>query len=292
MLGHMSVDCTSQILYINTYKLGFTGQFMENAFNQEKLLFYWSLRNPGIVRDLNAEKIIRELTEDIILYMNHVNEVKYSHQKEKAIRLDFSDVHQIAYNVGIHKCQSGWLENFFQFKNPLDEKVNEYARSFEIFKQTGEVNSIYFDEDIRTDISIMQEVKTDEKMRESILEKILKKAYNHSKREGNLLKLVIAKNLLKDYYLDKEDDKWQRAIKGDDSGIRANWAEEKLKFKRINELSVYFKKQAKINEILFKILHLTGLKYYNHPNLEGAAEEIHQKLMRVHLHDFLTTFKK
>lgn len=243
-------------------------------FRDQKLGFYLGLRKDELVKRLGVEGVIRDLTEEIILYAEHVEMGCALLDAEKAERLDcpleesnpgnlnFSDVKEIAYSVGIFQDERSGLWKLISTTNPLKEKEKEYRRHYEILeKENGLDLGIFDDEETADYIRSAMDTSKDHKERKRTLKLIDKKGSDYDDRCNDLFRLEMSADMIRHYYSGEAMFAMQGFISnGEIPREYRSLLESELTLKDIRKLTGYFKGQAEINWQRCNILDLTRQK--------------------------------
>ena len=207
------------------------------------------LENDGNLEKLSAFK---GASEEI---RNHID------YQFAPIELNFSDVQNIAYSMGVYYDSRSWFQRVLMAENPLDARVQEHEKHYERFKETGFFKENYFDEDFVSNLSIVVGSNEQTDLRRKCLRGMFEKAGDYINRQRNLLRLADSKYDVFMYYAD------------------GNYGEDSLLSKEIKEVVGCFRKQAEIDGILFKASYFAYLKLQGDPNPEEEAEKAQQAFM-------------
>lgn len=203
-----------------------------------------------------------------------------SNQRPKPMVLDFSDVQAIAYAVGTYQDGRSWLERTFTNENPLDPRVREHSQYYEGFQQTGTLKCWYFDEDVVPHIQIAANPDMQMDLRAKSLDEMFRKCCDYVNRQGTLLQLADKRDSINSHYADESLNHLKRGFRDHDwSWLTANWKDEELTTQQTKEVAGYFQRQAEIDGLLFKTLHLACLRLRGDSDPVGTTEKLHQEFM-------------
>ncbi len=285
---------------------------MQTEFKDAKLNFYMSLRKDELVKSLGTEMKIRELTEKITLYKDHLNRAenvydimdsfqKGDHEKKQGRSpgglkiylqdgsfiefdgteiyagkfLDFADVKGITYCIGTYQDKRNLIQRLLIKENPLEERVKEYMLCYKRFKKTGVFEAKYIGEDLMNEVGCDLEGKLGKEPGSRSLSRITVHACcEYISRGVNLVGIANSGEVIKGYYSDEKSDFLNKGIKGGlDEGTIRSMQEKKLTNKEIDQIAGYFRYQAEINGFISRMLYTHFLKLNGDTDLEGKAEE-------------------
>lgn len=244
---------------------------MDGSFDDEKLLFYSDIRNDDLVKRLGAEQRIRNLVELMAVYLRRANQGYFFYLRNNGIPQDdpgaiplslaFYDVKEIAYAVATHEDERGFFKRVFKPLSPLDYIIADLERHHAFVEETEDVEFGHFDDDTAAYLAIAMDPENifSKQMRTESLTEVITQAVEHVQQQSNLLRLADNRVLVHDENID------------DKMGV--------LTIKQSAEIAEYFRKQAKINGILFKTLHLTCLNLIGAKNPVQTTEQVYQGFM-------------
>lgn len=291
---------------------------MKTEFNDAKLNFYISLRKDKFVQSLGTEMKIRELTERIILYKDHLDraekiyDIMASFQKEDQRKkqdkslgglkiylqdgivielgkdemsngrsLDFADVRSIAYCVGAYQDKRNLIQKVLIKENPLKERVEDYRLGYDRFKKTGVLESEYIGKDIMNSLEgelIPGFGSSLIAIRNSLM--IINECYDYLSRSASLVRMANSGRVIKNYYYDEHIDFLSKEINGGlDPVTILSMLETKLTPKGIDQIAGYFRYQAEIDGVISKMLYTHFLRLREETDLEGKAEGFYRDYM-------------
>lgn len=288
---------------------------MQTEFNDAKLNFYTFLRKDKLVQSLGAEMKIRELTQKIILYNNHLDraenvyEIMRLSQGEDQIKkrdkpsgglkiylqdgsvvelgkdemckdraLDFADVRSIAYCVGTYQDKRNLIQRVFIKENPLKERLGDCRLDYNRFKKTGVLESECIGEDLIDEWGLERRVDANHLSKHPTLG--ITRCCDYLNRSASLIRMANSGGVIKNYYSDEHIDFLSKELNGGSDPVTIlSMREKKLTSKEIDQIAGYFRYQAEIDGVISKMLYTHFLRLRGETDLEGKAEEFYREYM-------------
>lgn len=180
----------------------------------------------SILNDLTSNN--KNLSEKAASNLQKVSDIKYL-KKYSDINLDFEELAQFSYNVATSK---GFVYNKHKGikSDYLDEGISELNESYEKLSRKGIINPKYFNYNMRLDIAIANDSNKEMKIRQHALNQLFKKSTEELNKSGTYMQLSDLKKDILSFSKNKNISETQ-----------------------ITTLSKYFKSQAEIKSLMFKM---------------------------------------
>ena len=266
----------------------------------ENIILYWENANVAHY-DLHRERMARvldklhQLTSTVSQIISSQTDDQVQHEKVKGVvekietllarpaphlPLDFEDVQEIAYVVGLHSTRSDDASESSPPQYPLENRVKKYEEAYNILATTQTLKDGFLDTETLDLLSIANDPQKHMDERANNLERMLHRCCQYINRKARLINLAKAGEKLKLYDRDKGWEHFKRGfLHGDWSWATAMWGGDRLEKNEIDEIAGYFRLQAEIDGNCFKMIRLISAYLTESISPQEETEQLYQKLM-------------